>query len=40
MSSQADEDLPTVPLKVGEGRDNLWGKTKKSFMPTMWKRVW
>ena len=31
MSSQSDPDLPTVKLKVGEGRDNLWGKTKNAF---------
>ena len=31
MSSEADDDLPSVKLKVGEGRDNLWGKTKLSF---------
>ena len=31
MSSKEDEDLPTVKLKVGEGRDNLWGKTKNAF---------
>ena len=31
MSSEADDDLPSVKLKVGEGRDNLWGKTKMAF---------
>ena len=31
MSSEADDDLPSVKLKVGEGRDNLWGKTKSAF---------
>ena len=31
MSSKEDEDLPTVKLKVGEGRDHLWGKTKNAF---------
>ena len=31
MSSEADDDLPSVKLKVGEGRGNLWGKTKLSF---------
>ena len=31
MSSKSDDDLPTVKLKVGEGRDNLWGKTKNAF---------
>ena len=32
MSSEEDVDLPTVKLKVGEGRDNLWGKTKMAFI--------
>ncbi len=31
MSSEADDDLPSVKLSVGEGRDNLWGKTKLAF---------
>ena len=31
MSSQEDQDLPTVKLEVAEGRDNLWGKTKMAF---------
>ena len=31
MSSEADDDLPSVKLEVGEGRDNLWGKTKLAF---------
>lgn len=26
-----DEELPTIALPVGEGRNNLWGKTKEAF---------
>ena len=26
-----DEELPTIALPVGEGRHNLWGKTKEAF---------
>uniref|UniRef100_A0A182JFS5 Glycoprotein-N-acetylgalactosamine 3-beta-galactosyltransferase 1 n=1 Tax=Anopheles atroparvus TaxID=41427 RepID=A0A182JFS5_ANOAO len=31
MSSQADPLLDSVALPVGEGRDNLWAKTKEAF---------
>ncbi|ELU10340.1 hypothetical protein CAPTEDRAFT_176711 [Capitella teleta] len=31
MSSQAEDSLPTIGLKVNEGRDNLWAKTKEAF---------
>ena len=31
MSSEADDDLPAIKLKVGEGRENLWRKTKMAF---------
>ena len=26
-----DKDLPSIALPVGEGRNNLWGKTKEAF---------
>lgn len=31
MSSAEDSNLPTIQLAVKEGRDNLWGKTRKAF---------
>ncbi|XP_045169285.1 glycoprotein-N-acetylgalactosamine 3-beta-galactosyltransferase 1-like [Mercenaria mercenaria] len=31
MSTSKDSSLPTVDLKVTEGRDNLWAKTKAAF---------
>ncbi|CAH1789542.1 unnamed protein product [Owenia fusiformis] len=31
MSSQLDPNFPAVGLPVGEGRDNLWGKTREAF---------
>lgn len=26
-----DKSLPAVALPVGEGRDNLWGKTREAY---------
>ncbi|XP_060660114.1 glycoprotein-N-acetylgalactosamine 3-beta-galactosyltransferase 1-like [Drosophila nasuta] len=31
MSSGEDDELPTVKLDVGEGRENLWRKVKEAF---------
>lgn len=31
MSSKEDPSLPSIDLKVPEGRNNLWGKTKAAF---------
>ncbi|EDV94070.1 GH25080 [Drosophila grimshawi] len=31
MSSAKDEELDAVALPIGEGLDNLWGKTKEAF---------
>ena len=32
MSTEDDPELGTVKLQVGEGRESLWGKTKKVKM--------
>lgn len=31
MSSKEDKSLPAVALPIGEGRDNLWGKTREAY---------
>lgn len=31
MSSVEEKTLPVIKLNVGEGRDNLWGKTKAAY---------
>ena len=31
MSSEMDSTLPTIALPIGEGRNNLWGKTREAF---------
>ncbi|XP_064553907.1 glycoprotein-N-acetylgalactosamine 3-beta-galactosyltransferase 1 [Drosophila montana] len=31
MSSAKDEELDSVALPIGEGRNNLWGKTKEAY---------
>ncbi|KAI9554896.1 hypothetical protein GHT06_020174 [Daphnia sinensis] len=31
MSSVEDKSLPSVALPVGEGRENLWGKTREAY---------
>ncbi|KAK0073596.1 hypothetical protein PV325_005336 [Microctonus aethiopoides] len=31
ISSAIDDSLPTIVMPVGEGRNNLWGKTREAF---------
>lgn len=31
MSSEEDDELETIALPVGEGRENLWNKTQEAF---------
>ncbi|KAM8715037.1 hypothetical protein ACLKA7_002137 [Drosophila subpalustris] len=31
MSSAKDEELDAIALPIGEGRNNLWGKTKEAY---------
>lgn len=31
LNVYVDKSLPAVALPVGEGRDNLWGKTREAY---------